>query len=116
MLACHMSAESISRVFLMRLRPGALPEYTRYHEEVWPELEEEIRASGIERFQIFEADPILVVVSELREPDAWARLWNSPLHRRWGELMEPLLEFGDDGLIDSSDMNEIYRFPPATAG
>lgn len=105
MLAFHMT-----RVFLMRLRPGALPEYERYHGEVWPELEKEIVASGIERFKIFEADPVLVVVSELSDPEAWTRLWESPLHRRWGELMEPLLEFGDDGLIDSTDMREIYSF------
>jgi L-rhamnose mutarotase len=98
------------QAFAMRLRPGALAEYTRLHGAVWPELEAEIRAAGIERFSIFEADPVLVVSSEVSDAGAWERLWTSPIHRRWGELMEPLLEFGDDGLIASTEMREVYRF------
>lgn len=98
------------QAFLMRLRPGALPEYERLHGAVWPELEAEIRAAGIDHFSIFEADPILVVSSEVRDAGAWERLWTSPIHRRWGELMEPLLEFGEDGLIASTELREVYRF------
>jgi hypothetical protein len=45
-----------------------------------------------------------------RRPGAWERLWTSPVHRRWGELMAPLLELGDDGLIASTDLREVYRF------
>lgn len=98
----------------MRLRPGALAEYRRRHADVWPELEREMAASGIRGFAIFEAEPDLVVVSEVTDEDAWPRLWNSEVHRRWGELMEPLLEFGQDGLIDSSEMREVYRFRAGT--
>jgi L-rhamnose mutarotase len=98
------------QVFIMRLRPDALPEYRRLHAAVWPELEREIAAAGIERFEIFEADPVLVVSSEVRDAGAWQRLWESDVHRRWGELMEPLLEFGPDGLIDSTEMRQVYRF------
>lgn len=96
---------------MMRLRAGALEEYRRHHAAVWPELQEQIAASGIESFSIFEADPILIVSSEVADEDAWRRLWESPIHRRWGELMEPLMEFGPDGLIDSVELREIYRFP-----
>lgn len=99
----------LQRVFTMRLKPGALVEYRRLHTQVWPELQEEIRTSGIVRMQIFEQDPLLVVSSELSRPDAWDRLWGAEIHRRWGDLMAPLLEFDGD-LIASGEMREIYRF------
>lgn len=99
------------QLFLMRLRPGALPEYRRLHGEVWPELEAAITAAGIRDFTIHEVDPVLVVSSEIDDPGAWRRLWETPVHRRWGELMEPLLEFAEDGLIDSTEMREVYAFP-----
>lgn len=104
------------QVFKMRLRPGALPEYRRLHAAVWPELEREMALAGIHRFAIFEAEPDLVVVSEVTDEEAWPRLWNSPVHRRWGELMEPLLEFDVDGLIDSTEMREVYRFQAGDQG
>jgi L-rhamnose mutarotase len=103
----------MTQAFIMRLRPGALAEYRRLHAAVWPELEAAIGEAGIDRFDIYEADPVLVVQSEVRDADAWQRLWESDVHRRWGELMEPLLEFGSDGMIDSAELRPVYRFRSA---
>lgn len=101
------------RVFAMRLKAGALDEYKRHHAAVWPELQDEIRSSGIVRMRIYESDPLLVVFSEINRPDAWELLWTSEVLERWGTVMEPLLEFGRDGLIASTEMNEIYYFESA---
>jgi L-rhamnose mutarotase len=96
------------RVFTMRLKPGALAEYRRLHAQVWPELEQVIRAAGVVEMRIYERDPLLVVVSECSRSDAWDVIWNSEVHSRWDELMHPLLDYGDDGKIDSAEMHEVY--------
>lgn len=97
------------QAFLMRLKPGALDEYRRQHQSVWPELEQAMFDAGIQRFSIFEADPLLVISSEAVDEDAWPRLWASEVHQRWSEVMEPLLEAGPDGAIESIEMHEVYR-------
>jgi L-rhamnose mutarotase len=97
------------QAFVMRLKPGALPAYRDHHAAVWPELEAAMAAAGIERFSIFEADPILVISSEVTDHEAWPRLWATDVHQRWSEVMEPLLEVGPDGVIESVEMREVYR-------
>jgi L-rhamnose mutarotase len=97
------------RAFIMRLKPGALPEYARHHGAVWAELEAEMVKAGIASFTIYEDDPILVVSSEVADDAAWERLWTSDVHRRWGALMDPLMAFGDDG-PESTAMREVYHF------
>lgn len=95
--------------FLLRLKPGALPEYKRHHDNVWPELVDEIRRSGIASITIFERDPDLFLFSEIHDPDAWDRLWHSEVHDRWGKVMEPLMEFGDDGIVKAVELHEIFH-------
>ena len=77
----------IRRAFTMRLKPGAMAEYKRHHDQIWPELVAEIERQGIASISTFERDPDLFLFSEIRDPEAWNRLWSSDIHRRWGEVM-----------------------------
>jgi L-rhamnose mutarotase len=99
----------IRRAFTMRLKPGALAEYRKHHDEIWPELVAEIERQGIASMTIFEADPVLFLYSEIIDEEAWDKLWHSEVHDRWGELMEPLMAFGDDGIVASSEVREVFH-------
>ena len=99
----------IRKAFTMRLKPGSLAEYTRQHGNIWPELVEEIEKSGIATITIFARDPDLFLFSEITDPDAWDKLWHSEVHDRWAKVMEPFLAFRDDGIVDFSEVNEIFR-------
>jgi L-rhamnose mutarotase len=99
----------IRRAFTMRLKPGGLAEYRRRHDAIWPELVAEIERDGIATFTIFENDPVLFLYSEIRDEQAWDRLWGSAIHDRWSELMNPLMEFRDDGIVDSSVLGEVFH-------
>ena len=98
----------IRRAFTMRLKPGAMAEYRKHHDEIWPELVEEVRRSGIATITTFEADPVLFLFSEITDLEAWNKLWTSDVHRRWGEVMEPLMHF-KDGIVDFGELREIFR-------
>lgn len=99
----------IRRAFVMQLKPGGLAEYKQYHDNIWPELVAEIEKSGIAHFTIFEKDPMLFLYSEIYDEDAWNKLWSSPVHDRWAELMNPLMNFRDDGVVDSTIVNEVFH-------
>jgi L-rhamnose mutarotase len=97
------------RAFTMRLKPGGLAEYRRLHDSIPQELVDEIERSGIARITIFEAEPVLFLYSEIHDEDAWDKLWHSEVHDRWGELMNPLMEFRADGIVDSSELREVFH-------
>ena len=98
----------IRRAFTMRLKPGAMAEYKKHHDNIWAELVAEVRRSGIATITTFEADPVLFLISEITDLGAWNKLWTSDVHRRWGEVMEPLMHF-KDGIVDFGELREIFR-------
>lgn len=106
----------IRRAFTMRLKPGGLAEYKRHHDQIWAELVAEIEQQGIAQITIFESDPVLVLYSEIRDPEAWDRLWHSDVHDRWAELMNPLMEFNSDGIVDSSELREVFHLETSPTG
>jgi L-rhamnose mutarotase len=99
----------IRRAFTMRLKPGGLAEYRRHHDAIWPELVAEIERQGIGQITIFENDPVLFLYSEIRDEDAWDRLWHTAVHDRWGEIMNELMEYNDEGIVDSTTVREVFH-------
>jgi L-rhamnose mutarotase len=93
----------------MRLKPGAMAEYKRHHDQIWPELVEEIERNGIATITTFEQDPVLFLFSEITDEGAWDRLWHSEIHTRWAKVMEPYMEFRPDGIVDFGELREIFR-------
>jgi L-rhamnose mutarotase len=58
---------------------------------------------------IFENDPVLVMYSEITDVEAWDRLWHSEVHDRWAVLMNPLMEFRPDGIVESTELREVFH-------
>jgi L-rhamnose mutarotase len=57
------------------------------------------------------ANDTLFIVSEIRDEAAWDRLWDSPIHRKWAAVMEPLMHLTPDGKVDAGELREIFRLP-----
>lgn len=99
----------VRRAFTMRLQPGSLAKYKMHHDAIWAELIAELEKSGIANMTIFENDPVLVMYSEITDVEAWDRLWHSEVHDRWAVLMNPLMEFRPDGIVDSTELREVFH-------
>jgi L-rhamnose mutarotase len=102
----------IRRAFTMRLKPGAFAEYKDHHDTIgskWPELVAEIERCGIATMTTFQRGLDLFLYSEIQDEEAWSKLWNSPVHRRWAELMEPLMNLLPDGTVDAGELTEIFH-------
>jgi L-rhamnose mutarotase len=106
----------IRRAFTMRLQSGTLAEYRRHHDAIWPELVSEIERQGIAQLTIFENDPVLFLYSEITDEEAWDRLWSSEIHDRWAEIMKPLMEFGPDGVVASTELREVFHLRSTERG
>jgi L-rhamnose mutarotase len=108
-------AESMRKAFLLRLKPGTLDQYVYWHDNIWPELQAEIANQGIAEITLYNLDDMIVLVSEVRDPEAWMRLWDSDVHHRWGELMNDFMHYRDVGVVDSRELKEIWHFEPAAS-
>ena len=80
-----------------------------HHDAIWAEMIAELEKSGIADMTIFENDPVLVLYSVITDVDAWDRLWHSEVHDRWAVLMNPLMEFNSDGIVNSTELREIFH-------
>ena len=86
------------RAFKMQLKPGAIDEYRRRHDEIWPELSALLTDTGIHDYSIFldEETLSLFAVLSLREDNSGDALSDHPLMRKWWDYMAPLMEVEDD--------------------
>jgi L-rhamnose mutarotase len=97
----------------MRLKPASFAKYKKYHDNIWPALVREIEDSGIAQITIFESNLQLFLYSQIYDKKAWDKLWSSKIHDRWGECMEPLMQFGADGKVDAKPLREIFHLETA---
>jgi L-rhamnose mutarotase len=82
------------RAFRMKLKAGAVQEYRRRHDEIWPELSALLSGAGIYDYSIFldEATLDLFAVLKLRPENEASSLPEHPVMRRWWDYMADLME------------------------
>ena len=95
----------------MHLKPGAVAEYKRRHDEIWPELAVELKAAGVSDYSIFldEETLTLFAVQTLAAQYSAADLPNSPIVRKWWKYMEPLMETHPDHSPVMTSLKELFR-------
>ncbi len=97
--------------FKMKLKPGMAAEYQRRHDEIWPELERELRAAGVSDYSIFldEETLTLFAVQKLDDANTAADLPNSPTVRRWWNHMAPLMDVHPDNAPVVNPLKEVFH-------
>ena len=103
----------IRQGLLLRLKPKALAEYKRHHDEIpkkWPELAAKIKECGIKNIRTFEADPFLFLYAEVEDENSFPRLWDTEIHKKWAKVMDPLIELDAQGKPDARFLKQIFNF------
>jgi L-rhamnose mutarotase len=78
--------------FTMRIRPGTEEEYQRRHEQVWPEMLDELRAAGCHNYSIFRDGLQLFAYLEVNDVERYqAYLAQSAVAPRWETYMSDIL-------------------------
>ena len=97
--------------FKMQLKPGALAEYKKRHDEIWPELAAELKAAGVSDYSIFfdEETLTLFAVQKLADKNSAAALPESPIVRKWWNYLAPLMETHPDNSPVARPLTEVFR-------
>ena len=71
--------------------PALIAEYRRYHENIWPEIAESIKSSGVEAMEIYLLGTRLLMIMEVNEKFSFAAKAkadeSNPKVREWENLM-----------------------------
>ena len=97
--------------FKMTLKSGVVAEYKKRHDEIWPELVQELRAAGISDYSIFldEETLALFAVQKLSPGHTAANLPDSPIVKKWWRYMAPLMETHADNSPVAPPLQEVFH-------
>ncbi len=96
--------------FKMKLKPGCEAEYKKRHDEIWPELAQLIRESGVSDYSIFlDAETnILFAVQKQSGEQGSQDLGSNPVVRKWWNYMADIMESNPDNSPVTIPLNEVF--------
>ncbi len=99
--------------FKMKLFPGQEEEYKKRHDELWPELEQLLKQTGISEYSIFlDADTnSLFGVLKAEDPKNLDNLPQHELMQRWWKYMGDIMESNPDNSPVSVPLKEVFYLP-----
>jgi L-rhamnose mutarotase len=97
--------------FTMKLKPGHQAEYKRRHDQIWPELVEELEAAGVSDYSIFldETTLTLFAFQKVKDHDASALLPSNPIVKKWWKYMADIMETNPDNSPVQLELKEVFH-------
>jgi L-rhamnose mutarotase len=95
----------------MKLKPGCKQEYIRRHNEVWPEITELIRRSGISNYSIFldEETGTLFGVQKQGCELSSQELGSVDIQQEWWDYMSDIMEVNPDNSPVTVYLEEVFH-------
>lgn len=84
-------------MWILEVRPGYEEEYKKRHDEIWPELSDLIKESGMKNYSIFRHGLKLYGYFETADLEKTiAHLNQGEVNKKWGEFMTPIMKIEVD--------------------
>ena len=99
--------------FKMQLRKGFEEEYKKRHDEIWPELSQLLKQTGISEYAIF-LDPTtnsLFGVLKAEDPQNLDNLPRQEVMQRWWKYMADIMDSNPDNSPTSVPLKEVFYLP-----
>jgi L-rhamnose mutarotase len=96
--------------FKMKLHSGQQAEYKKRHDELWPDLRDLLKQTGISDYSIF-LDPDtndLFGVLTIDQPERLDNLPNHPVMKKWWAYMKDIMYTNPDNSPVSIPLNEVF--------
>ena len=97
--------------FKMKLHRGFEEEYKKRHDEIWPELEEELTKAGISDYSIYldEETLTLFAFQKLSEQNTADDLPNTEIVKKWWAYMADIMETNSDNSPVVTPLKEVFH-------
>lgn len=99
--------------FKMQLFKGYEQEYKKRHDEIWPELTQLLKETGISEYSIFldETTNSLFGVLKAEDPALLNNLPQQPVMQRWWKYMGDIMESNADHSPVQVPLKEVFYLP-----
>lgn len=94
----------------MKLFDGFIDEYKKRHDELWPELEQLLKETGIHEYSIFldEETNALFGVMDVEDESLLDKLPEHPVMQKWWKYMGDIMESNPDHSPVSVALKEMF--------
>ncbi|MDA3957881.1 L-rhamnose mutarotase [Oceanispirochaeta sp.] len=96
--------------FKMKLKPGCAEEYKKRHNNLWPELAELLKSSGVSDYSIFldEETNILFAVQKIEAEGGSQDLGENPIVKNWWAHMADIMVTNPDNSPLTIPLRELF--------
>lgn len=97
--------------FKMKLKDGMKEEYKKRHDEIWPELEQLIRESGVSDYSIFldEETNILFACQKQAGGASSQDLGSTEIVKKWWAYMADIMDTNPDNSPVTVPLEEVFH-------
>ncbi len=99
--------------FKMQLNIGTEAEYKKRHDELWPELQQLLKSTGISDYSIFldETTNSLFGILKIEDTTLLDDLPQHPIMQKWWLYMKDIMESNSDNSPVSIPLKEVFYLP-----
>ena len=96
--------------FKMKLNEGQKAEYIKRHNEIWPELRQLLRQSGIAEYSIFldEETNTLFAFQKVYGNEGSQDLGQIEIVKKWWDYMSDIMEVNPDNSPFVTELEEVF--------
>ncbi|MBO0995203.1 L-rhamnose mutarotase [Bacillus sp. SD088] len=97
--------------FIMKVYADKHEEYEKSHNEIWPEMVEELRRHGARNYSIFldkDTNQLFGYI-EIEDEEKWNQMAKTAINQKWWEFMKPLMETNADNSPVTVDLTEVFH-------
>ncbi len=97
--------------FKMKLYEGMEEEYTKRHNELWPEMIDMLHAHGGKNYTIFldRETNVLYGSIEILDEELWAKAADTAINRKWWDYMADIMETNPDNSPISKPLVKVFH-------
>ena len=101
----------IRKAFKMKLKKGFEAEYKKRHDEIWPQLSQLLKKSGISDYSIYLDKETLTLFAcmKLADDNTSDSLPEKPVMRKWWDYMADIMDVNPDNSPVSIDLKEVFH-------
>src|SRR5262245_56923300 len=99
--------------FKMKLFKGYEDEYKKRHDEIWSELKELLKQTGIKEYSIFldEETNTLFAYFTINDATKLGELPDEPIMKKWWGYMKDIMETNGDDSPVTIPLKEVFYLP-----
>ena len=94
----------------MHLKEGQKQEYTKRHNEIWPELKQLLKNAGVSEYSIFidEETNTLFAFQKVSNKGGSQDLGQTEIVQKWWDYMSDIMESNPDKSPVSASLEEVF--------